>query len=215
MMYHPKWRPRIIAAVIIIGVIAALLTFIFISRADRSQGLTLAEAEQEVQGLYEGEIVSSKEQGEGYVIQLQSAHGLYELTVELGGITVIRTLERFDVKGPDTSPEPVSPAPTQNPTPTPAETKQPEITPKPTAPETTDRPTSKPITLISEQKASELALQKIPGKVKDIDKENEGGKWYFFVEIETNDGREADVQLNAASGAVVSVTWDDDSDDDE
>ncbi|MGO4546017.1 PepSY domain-containing protein [Paenibacillus sp. 2TAB23] len=231
-MHNRKWRISVAAAVIAIGVILAWATFIALSRADRSHGLTLAAAEEEVLGHYEGEIVGSKEQGEGYVIQLQSTQGLYELTVEPTGITGIRSLERFGSSDPGASPGTASPVPTdsevvsdepsQNPSEfpsgkpaaSPAETQLPESTPKPTVPATTVKPTTMPTIIISEQRASELALKKIPGKVKDIDKENEGGKWYFFVEIETNDGREADVQLNAASGAVVSVTWDDESDED-
>ncbi|CAM4214282.1 hypothetical protein FHS16_000385 [Paenibacillus endophyticus] len=231
-MHNRKWRISVVAAVIAIGVILAWATYITLSRADRSHGMTLAAAEEEVLGQYEGEIVGSKEHGEGYVLQLRSMKGLYELTVEPAGITDIRSLERFGSSDPVASPGTVSPVPTdsgvvsdepsQNPTelPTdkpaasPAETKMPESTPKPAVPAATVKPTTNPTILISEQRASELALKKIPGKVKDIDMENEGGKWYFFVEIETNDGREADVQLNAASGAIVSVTWDDESDDD-
>lgn len=53
----------------------------------------------------------------------------------------------------------------------------------------------------------------MPGRVKDTDIEEDGGMRYYLIEIETADGREAEVQLNAASGKVISVTWDDDHDD--
>jgi hypothetical protein len=201
-MNDAKWRLGAAAAAVIVIVAAAAIYLVV--RADSSPELTLAAAEEVVLGQYSGEIVGSKPLGEGYAIQLRSTQGLYELTVEPAGIAAIRTLERYGIEEGGASPEPGSPEPSLSPPPT--------ATPKPTPPPPASSPSTNPSILITEQKATELALGKIAGRVKDIDMEQEGGKWYYLVEIESKDGREADVQLNAASGKVVSVTWDDDDD---
>ncbi len=227
-MNNPRLRTGVAAAVIIVVLTAGVWLYTYHSPAASSPRLSLAAAQQEVLSQYTGEIVGGKEQGEAYVIQLKSAQGLYELTVEQSGITGIRTLERYVADDPGTSPGTVSPEPTEgggvspepsgepsaipSQTPAPSETPKPQSTPKSSSPAATNKATANPSILISEATAAELALKKVPGEVKDIDKENEGGKWYYFVEIETKDGREADVQLNAASGAVITVTWDDDDD---
>jgi hypothetical protein len=229
-MGNSRLRIGVAAAAFIIILIAGAILYISKSPAASSPKLTLAAAEQEVLGQYSGEIVGGKEQGDAYIIQLKSVQGLYELTVKQTGITGIRALERYGTEAPGSSPgaaspEPTadgggSPEPTEAPsakpsqTPAPSESTSPDATQETAAPAATSKPTANPSILISEAQAAKLALKKVPGKVKDIDKENEGGKWYYFVEIETSNGREADVQLNAASGAVISVTWDDDADDD-
>ena len=37
----------------------------------------------------------------------------------------------------------------------------------------------------------------------------------YLVEIEANDGREATVEINAITGKINTLTWDDDDDDDD
>ncbi|MHA7965292.1 PepSY domain-containing protein [Paenibacillus sp. CAU 1782] len=202
--------------------------------------LTLHDAERKVLSQYSGTITEIIPQGPAYIIRLKSEQGLYELTVEgePAEIIGIRSLETYPSEGPAATNTPLptgedpgtaSPSPTPSPSsgtgteapasnpspstaPTKAPTGKPSSTPGPSSPSA--KPTSNPAILISEEEAIALALKKVPGTVKDVDRENEGGRWYYFVEIETKDGREADVQLNAASGAIVSVTWDDDDDDD-
>lgn len=219
----------------------ALWAAIAILQPGAGSKLTLVEAERKVLSQYSGTITEITPQGSAYIIGLKSEQGLYELTVEgaPAEITGIRLLEIYPTDEPagSNTPQPTgevpgaaspsatpSPAPgtgTEAPASTPpaspppsqAATAKPSSTPGPSSP--SSKPTSNPAILISEEEAIALALKKVPGTVKDVDRENEGGRWYYFVEIETEDGREADVQLNAASGAIVSVTWDDDDDDDD
>ncbi|WP_026583905.1 PepSY domain-containing protein [Bacillus sp. J33] len=68
------------------------------------------------------------------------------------------------------------------------------------------KPASK---LLTEDQAVQHALKELPGKVDDIDFEAADNTSYYFVEIETADNREAVVQINAITGGVMSVTWDD------
>lgn len=93
---------------------------------------------------------------------------------------------------------------------------------KPTAtPDKGEKPTSTPApppsrpALISEDRAIELALAQVAGTVEDVDLERKGDTRYYLVEIETEDGKEAQVQIQAASGKVMSITWGDDDDNDD
>ncbi|MEC0109679.1 PepSY domain-containing protein [Paenibacillus taichungensis] len=66
---------------------------------------------------------------------------------------------------------------------------------------------------LSEKEAEQKALARIPGEVDDIElRGTNSGNPYYLVEIDLEDGREAIVQVNAISGAIRSVTWDDDDD---
>lgn len=66
---------------------------------------------------------------------------------------------------------------------------------------------------LSEKEAEQKALAKVPGEVDDIElRGTNSGNPYYLVEIDLDDGREAIVQVNAISGAIRSVTWDEDED---
>lgn len=87
---------------------------------------------------------------------------------------------------------------------------------KPTEKPSDGSSSSSPSALITEKKAIELALAQVAGVVEEVELERSGNKRYYLVEIETAEGKEAQVQINAASGKVMSITWgeDDDEDDD-
>ncbi|QOS81697.1 PepSY domain-containing protein [Paenibacillus sp. JNUCC31] len=73
--------------------------------------------------------------------------------------------------------------------------------------ETTGEGTKTPF--LSEKEAERKALAKVPGEVDDIElRGTNSGNPYYLVEIDLEDGREAIVQVNAISGAIRSVTWD-------
>jgi uncharacterized membrane protein YkoI len=66
---------------------------------------------------------------------------------------------------------------------------------------------------LSEKEAEQKALARIHGEVDDIElRGTNSGNPYYLVEIDLEDGREAIVQVNAISGAIRSVTWDEDED---
>ncbi|GHI00781.1 PepSY domain-containing protein [Neobacillus kokaensis] len=68
---------------------------------------------------------------------------------------------------------------------------------------------NKPTVKVSEAEASRIALDQVKGKVDDIDLEESGGISYYLVDIDTQDDREATIQIHAITGEVLSVTWDD------
>ncbi|WP_026583904.1 PepSY domain-containing protein [Bacillus sp. J33] len=62
--------------------------------------------------------------------------------------------------------------------------------------------------IISEQKAIETAEKEVNGTVKEIEREEDDGKVIYEIELNTNKG-EADVNIEASTGKVLSVEYDD------
>lgn len=232
-MQRFTWNSRRLAALALAGglLVTAIVVWM-VYRADSAPKLTLGEVEQRVLNTYEGSIVDRRLQGDDAVVFLKTGQGLYELIVSRGSgdIAEIRRLEEY-VQGPpagsddpeesvpgqddlstdpsDSGGEPVTGDPGGEPPST-----QPDDKPPGGGTQNGGTPASSTDGLISEQEATGLALKSVSGQVKDIDLEEDGGARYYLIEIQTADGREAEVQLNASSGKVISVTWDDDHDDD-
>lgn len=75
---------------------------------------------------------------------------------------------------------------------------------------------NEPVRLLTEKEAEKIAAKSLAdagSKVEDTDADlrtEDDGQAYYLVEVELEDGREASVQINAVSGAVLSTTWDED-----
>jgi len=69
-------------------------------------------------------------------------------------------------------------------------------------------PVKEEIKNLTKEEAIKIALKTVQGEVDDVDLEELNGQLYYFVEIETDD-READIQINAITGEVKSIEWDD------
>ena len=68
---------------------------------------------------------------------------------------------------------------------------------------------------LNEEQAKNAALKEVPGTVDNLEAKNVNGISYYLVEIEANDGREATVEINAITGKINTLTWDDDQEDDD
>lgn len=62
--------------------------------------------------------------------------------------------------------------------------------------------------LTSEQ-AGEIALQKVAGTIDDIEYGDEEEAGSYLVDINAENGEEATVRINAISGEILSISWDD------
>src|SRR5690625_1956403 len=62
---------------------------------------------------------------------------------------------------------------------------------------------------ITTAEAVQIALDTVHGEVDDIDLETKNGQLYYFIEIETKDDMEAEIQIHAITGEVISIEWDD------
>ncbi|MET3697904.1 uncharacterized membrane protein YkoI [Bacillus oleivorans] len=78
-----------------------------------------------------------------------------------------------------------------------------------TVTEAIKQPEEEPAKRLTESEAVEIALQRVSGKVDDIELEQSGGTIYYLIEIEREEEEDATVQVNALSGEVMSVTWED------
>jgi len=61
------------------------------------------------------------------------------------------------------------------------------------------RPTPK----ITEEQATKIALERIPGKVTEVTIERKRGKYVYVVEIQTPDAGEKDVFVDIQTGEIV------------
>ena len=68
---------------------------------------------------------------------------------------------------------------------------------------------------LTEEQAKNAALKEVPGTVDNLEAKNVNGISYYLVEIEANDGREATVEINAITGKINTLTWDDDDQEDD
>lgn len=64
--------------------------------------------------------------------------------------------------------------------------------------------------IISEERAKEIALNKIAGVISDIDLEEENDAIYYEVEMETEKDKEVKITINGFTGEVHSISWEDD-----
>jgi uncharacterized membrane protein YkoI len=204
--------------------------------------LSEEEVVQIVLGQYPGEVVSVSLENDAYVIQIELVKGLYELSVDAdeGTINSIRRLEATvpNKIAPDKEPSdqlipdreqpdketpdiiipdkelPMKESPMKE-SPVKVPIQEPEVV------EPTKNPTKNPtldvdkgsITLVTREKAAVLSRKQVPGTVHNIELRGKDISSYYLVKIITEDNREAVVQVNGISGAIMSVTWDDNSED--
>ena len=63
---------------------------------------------------------------------------------------------------------------------------------------------------ISDDQAKKIALQKVPGTVLDLERDDEDGVAVIEVEVRAQDGSIHEVTIDATSGAVLEVEEEDD-----
>jgi uncharacterized membrane protein YkoI len=184
-----------------------------------AQPLTAEEATQKVQELYSGDIVSVKEGTDFYLITIVLDPGTYEIEIdrETGEIASMTRTKEGVASNEGAQKEPTGEEQTENPTNTsqekPSEQDAIETTPENqgTSP-IEENPNVQPETpkQLTEKEAIAIALEQLNGEVEDVELEESGGSTYYLVDIE-REGEEAEatIQINAISGEVMSVIWDD------
>ncbi|CAM4517546.1 PepSY domain-containing protein [Paenibacillus typhae] len=200
------YKTILIAAAVLLLAIACLWFF----RKETGPLLSREAAEQALLEEYPGTIQQLSERAGNYAAKLQTAQGLYEVKLDgaTGEIISIVLLQAVPAPGP--TPE-VQPSPDAS--------GAPVVSASPPAGAASATPpapsTSPPQRVVSEAEAVKLALQEVPGEADDVDTGiNEDGAFYL-VEISTPDDREAVVQVDAISGNIRSVTWEEPDDDHE
>lgn len=163
-----------------------------------------------------GEIIKASLEGEMYRMELQSPTGKYEMTVDArkGEIVSIKQLDKAEVKPNPEPVEPVQPSEPDNP-PKPAENGGKGTTGAESGKGNgngSDNP-EPPKTMITKEQAIKLSLERVSGTLEDVEYRENKSSRYYLVEIERHDGREATIQVHAITGEIMTVTWDDEDDD--
>lgn len=145
---------------------------------------------------YPGEVLESQRLDNFYLLKLERTQGKYEVKVNAydGVIESIKRTQAYT----DAKQEPQNHKPGSTPN------------------KETPTPVSKPDPMslvITEKEAAKLAANAVNGTSDDIELHRNEKGFYYLVEIEVKDGREAVVQVNAVSGSIDSITWEKGDDD--
>ena len=182
----PWFIPVIVAAIVAIG---SLLYFQLQVTGEEKQ--TPAEIQAQLERVYGGKVLSMKQQQDAFLVELEKEDGIYEIEANAtyGNVTEIKRLTTTEISEPATTPtEPAEPT-------EPTEPQQPE-------------------SRLTEEQAVEIALKEVSGTVEDIDFEDSEQGGFYLIEVEQpgqgdEDGQEATVQIQAITGEILSIVWDD------
>jgi len=187
------------------GAVAIIVLFFLVNKIAGSiftsaDVLTEQEAQAIAEERYTGKVNWINQKDNQFVMELERSSGIYELVMnkETGEIASLKRMEqKEEAKNLEEQPKPIEP------------TEQTESS------EPIVQDEGKVSISLTEQEAAALALKQVAGVIDDIDLENVNGIAYYLVDVETEDGREAKVEINAITGEVKSLTWDDDEQDDD
>lgn len=194
---HRNRNSMIKAAILIAAALLLVIALLRLAGQKSSQMISREQAEQAVLQEYAGDVESLTLNSGKYVAELKTAQGRYKLeldgaTGEIESIVLLESLPGQPTSQPSVEPSAGSGI-VASPSPSPSPSAQ---------------------RAVSEEEAIRLALQEVPGKADDVETEiNESGAFYL-VEVKGADGRDAVVQVDAISGSIRSVAWEDDEDED-
>ncbi|KZS45906.1 peptidase M4 [Paenibacillus glucanolyticus] len=211
-------KVSLLLGVVLVVAVMIIVNAVWSPFSRSTEAMSQAEAVRGVLEQYQGgEIIKASLEGEMYRMELQSDTGKYELTVDArnGDIVSIKPLDQAEVKP---EPEPVDPvdpvqSPDQGNPPKPGENGGEGTTNGESGNGTGINNPEPPKTMITKEQATKLSLGKVAGTVEDVEYRESKSSRYYLVEIEREDGREATIQVHAITGEIMTITWDDDDDD--
>ncbi|WP_176220713.1 PepSY domain-containing protein [Cohnella massiliensis] len=226
-------RQRWIAGLGGLAVAAIVAILIWKPWTGEAVALSREAAERAVLARYPGIVSETTKSGGVYRMRLQTDRGLYEVEADAysGEIVYLQLIEAAAAEpspsgGTEQSPpasgsEAATPPPAGggNGTATAAPGGSAPPPPPPASGGQTEAPgesAGEPPALLAPAKAKSLAAAHVAGEIEDAElKRTADGGAYYLVEIDVDDGRDAIVQVHAISGAIMSVTWDDENDSDD
>ncbi len=146
---------------------------------------TETEVRELVESQYSGSIITSLEKkDELFEVYMENDMGEYELTVD-GRTSEITSLKLVNRKGETGGGEK-----------------------KPADDPVDEQPEEPAPSMLSREEAIQIAITEVPGRVEDIELDEEDGIKVYEVEIEVDDESEATILINAYTGEILSLTWD-------
>lgn len=205
-------------------VVVVAVTVLWNPFSASSERMSENEAIDKVQKLYPGAISNAELDGDVYRLQLVSELGKYDLAVDSrkGNIVSIEQVEKGKGKpgNPDqTGQQPGTPEPDsagadqgegQGTPPSESGGNGSGNTPEDSNIGEDNDPENPPMRMITKEYAKKVSLAKVPGTIEDIEyRDEDDGSRYYLVEIEKSNGQEATIQVNAITGKIMTITWDD------
>lgn len=175
-----------------LGVLMVVLVVFGVSQltaGKEEEIITADEMKKTIESRYAGEVISIELVEEGgknrYSSMLQGANGIYQIRTDAHSGQILQLIP-LKMK--------------------PADSTQTE---KPAEPEKTPPKQANQNTGISLDQARAIALEQIDGTFDGIEVEEVNGALAYEVEIDTADHQEVKVQVDAYTGRVLSVVWED------
>ncbi|MEI4771620.1 PepSY domain-containing protein [Psychrobacillus sp. FJAT-51614] len=179
--------------------------FQWLSPSISAQELTEEEANAVAIDKYAGDIIQTSKINDEYQIEMQLENGIYHIKIDAktGSIISLKQLEKIQ-EAPQHTSQKEQPTEPQTDTANQEDGSQ----------SNTNNPTPKENTVITEQEALEIAAKHVNGLADDDAEFHHPPDQapYYLVEVEIENGeedREATVQVDAYTGAVKSVNWED------
>lgn len=172
----------------------------------KAETISRETVQETVLARYPGKIKDLVKAEDQYVMLLETDQGLYQVKADAGSGEIVY-LERIGSSEGGNTPSP-TPTPQPPASPSPSPSPSPSVSPSPSSSAGIDD--DKSSSFIGAAKAKKIAAAHVRGKAEDVElKGKVAGSAYYLVEVEVEGGRDADVQVNAVSGAIMSVIWDD------
>lgn len=218
-MKRKKWIWLIGGSVFVIFLFIAGV--LWINSSVKGKAMTVEEAQKIIEEKYAGKVKNIGADGKEYTFELERDTGTYQIVIDgksgeissfiRTGIKKNETTEETDVAIEEKGVEQKAPTKEQKEAAKEQTVKEKEQAsaaenkpPSPGANEPQEKPKQ-----LTEAEATKIARAQVNGEVDDVDLETIGGVLYYIVEVETADEKEATVQINAITGEVKSVSWDD------
>jgi uncharacterized membrane protein YkoI len=218
---------------------SALIVIVVAVMALRGGGEAMAapDVEQKLLNMYGGEVRNIVQDGDVYRVTLERIDGVFEAVVDSDGGAII-SMERTESVDPipeadmkakiaeQYGSEPSSIALKNNvySATVESETQTTEaeydavtgeqikesVTEKEPAEPPAQEEAPKQSVRLTPSEAGAIAVKEIPGELDDdIDFEDTEDGGYYMVQVETADDREADIQIHAITGKILTISWDD------
>lgn len=186
----------------------------YLAKLGEQRELTEDEVKIRVEKVYTGEIMNIVQKDDGYIVAFSKDKGIYEVFINKtnGKFSELKIVHENKTVGMDhTSNEQNNEQEKNVNTQQSEQTNNTKANNKQSSNSTAskEKQTSKQTrVLLTEKQVQQIALKQFPGEIDNIEYVNRSDGGYYLVEVE-NDEEEAEFQIHAVTGKILSVKFDD------